>query len=71
MPEAAFDTLAYTRRLKEAGVAGSHAEAHADALRAAFNAGVATRADLARLEARLMIFIVGVAGLIVAAVKLL
>ena len=31
MAEAAFDTLAYVRRLKKAGVA----EAHADALRAA------------------------------------
>ena len=65
-----FDTLAYTRRLKEAGVAGPHAEAHADALRLAFNEGVATRADLARLEARLMIFIAGAAGLIAAAVAL-
>ena len=71
MPAAAFDALAYTRRLEEAGVSGPHAEAHADALRLAFNEGVATRAGLARLEARLMIFIVGVAGLVVAAVKLL
>ena len=38
---------------------------------AACGEGAATRADLARLEARLMIFIVGVAGLIIAAVKLL
>lgn len=70
MPDAVFDTLAYTRRLKEAGIAGPHAEAHADALRLASDEGVATRADLARLEARLMIFIVGAAGLIAAAVAL-
>ena len=38
---------------------------------AACGEGAATGADLARLEARLMIFIVGVAGLVVAAVKLL
>ena len=54
MAEAAFGTLAYTRRLKEAGVTDTLAEAHADALRAAFNEGVATRADLSRLEARLI-----------------
>ena len=42
-----------------------------DALCLAFDEGVATGADLARLEARLTIFIAGVAGLIVAAVKLL
>lgn len=44
--ETVFDTLTYTRRLKDAGIA----EAHAEALRAAFNEGVATRADIARLE---------------------
>ena len=71
MPEAAFDTLAYTRRLKESGIGETRAEALADALRAAFNEGVATKAALARLEARLTIFIAGVAGLTVAAVKLL
>ena len=51
--ETAFDTLAYTRRLKDAGVAGTHAEAHADTLRAAFHDGVATKADLAHLETRI------------------
>ena len=41
-----FDTLAYARRLKEAGVAEDQAEAHAEAVRAAITEGVATRADL-------------------------
>ena len=54
MAEAAFDTLAYARRLKKAGVTDTLAEAHADALRAAFDEGTATRADLARLEERLV-----------------
>ena len=53
MAEAAFDTLAYARRLKTAGVTDTLAEAHADALRAAFDEGAATKADLARLEERL------------------
>ena len=48
-----FDTLAYTRRLTQAGVEARHAEALTDALRAAFSEGVATRADIARLEARM------------------
>ena len=51
--ETVFDTLAYTRRLTQAGVEGKHAEALTDALRAAFSEGVATRADIARLEARM------------------
>ena len=51
--ETVFDTLAYTRRLTQAGVEDKHAEALTDALRAAFSEGVATRADIARLEARM------------------
>ena len=51
--EAVFDTLAYTRRLTQAGVEDKHAEALTDALRAAFSEGVATKADIARLEARM------------------
>lgn len=51
--ETAFDTLAYTRRLKDTGVTETHAEAHADALRAAFHDGVATSADLAHLGTRI------------------
>ena len=51
--ETVFDTLAYTRRLTQAGVEDKHAEALTDALRAAFSEGVATRADIARLEGRM------------------
>ena len=46
-----FDTLAYARRLKEAGVSDKQAEAHAEAIRAAMTHGVATKADLADLRA--------------------
>ena len=45
-----FDTLAYARRLKEAGVAEAQAEAHAEAVRDAITEGVATKADIARIE---------------------
>ena len=55
--ETAFDTLAYARRLREAGVSEVQAGASAEALRAAFAEGVVTKADLraeaARLEARI------------------
>ena len=52
--ETVFDTLAYTRRLTQVGVeAAEHAEALTDALRAGLGEGVATRADIARLESRM------------------
>ena len=61
--EAAFDTLAYTRRLKAAGFSEEQAEAQTEALHVAFREGavargdVATKADLeaakADLEAKL------------------
>ena len=41
----AFDTLAHARTLREAGVEGKQAEAHAEAARA-LRAGLATKADL-------------------------
>ena len=50
--ETAYDTFAYTRRLTQAGVEDKHAEALTDALRVAFSEGVATKADIARLEGR-------------------
>lgn len=49
----AFDTLAYARRLKEAGVDDAQAEAHAGAVLGAITEGVATKADVARLEAKI------------------
>ena len=55
--EAPFDTFAYARRLREAGVSETQAGAHTEALRAAFADGVVTKADLraetALLEARI------------------
>ena len=45
-----FDTLAYARRLKEAGVSDEQAEAHAEAVRAAMTHGVATKTDIAELR---------------------
>ena len=43
--DTAFDTLAHARTLREAGVEGKQAEAHAEAARA-LRAGLATKADL-------------------------
>ena len=53
MTIAAFDTLAYARRLKEAGVDEAQAEAHAEAVRDAIAEGGATKADIIRLEAKI------------------
>lgn len=47
-----FDTLAYARMLREAGVEERQAEAHAAAART-IRAGLATKADLDSLETRL------------------
>ena len=46
----AFDTLAYARKLKAAGVADAQAEAHAEAVRDAVVQGFASKADIQRLE---------------------
>ena len=46
-----FDTLAYARRLREAGVEAKQAEAHAEAARTV-RSGLATKADLDSLETR-------------------
>ena len=54
MTTTGFDTLAYTRRLKAAGVDEGQAEAHAEAVRDAITEGVATKADLANLETRII-----------------
>lgn len=79
---AAFDTLATARKLKAAGINEAHAEAIAEAEAARAGRGeLASKADLkaeiadlkadnARLESRLTWRLVGVAGVIVAAVGL-
>ncbi len=69
MAEAAFDTLAAARALKDAGVEPEHAEAIADAVRAAAQAGreeLATKADLAALELRMTNKLYAVAGALAA-----
>ena len=48
-----FDSLSYAQRLKAAGVDEKQAEAHAEAVRDAMTQGIATKADIARLEARI------------------
>jgi len=49
----ALDTLAYARRLREAGFSEQQAEGQAEALAAAMTDTLATRQDLHELEARL------------------
>lgn len=52
----AFDTLAATRTLEEAGVERRHAEAHVNVIAAAVaGGGPLTRADLAGFETRLTV----------------
>ena len=48
----AFDTLAIVQKLEAAGVERKQAEAHAEALRDS-QARLATKADIARLEAKM------------------
>ena len=47
-----FDTLAIVRKLEAAGIDRKQAEAHTEALRDS-RAGLATKADIARLEEKL------------------
>ncbi len=49
----AIDTLAYARRLREAGLSEEQAEAQAEALAAAMTDTLATRQDLRELETRM------------------
>jgi hypothetical protein len=49
----ALDTLAYARRLREAGYSERQAEAHAEALAAAMTDTLATKQDLRELETRM------------------
>ncbi len=78
MTATTFDTLAYARRLREAGVPELQAEAQAAALADALrqNAGeLATKADLRELELRLTIklgaMLVVATGVVATLVKLL
>jgi hypothetical protein len=41
-----FDTLAYSQKLRSSGIPSEHAEAHAEALKAALAETVATKSDV-------------------------
>ena len=83
MTTIAFDTLAASRDLEAAGMERRHAEAVAEVTAQAAGAGrgelatkadikdFATKADLARLEARIYLALVGVIFAILAADRLL
>jgi hypothetical protein len=47
----AFDTLAYSKRLRDKGIPQEQAEAHAEAIREFVMADLATKADLQALSA--------------------
>lgn len=49
----AFDTLSYAKRLRDAGIAQQHAEAHAEAAREFVMGELATKADLLAVKADL------------------
>ena len=74
MNAATFDTYAAAKRLRDAGFDEDQAEAAVSMVRDAVGADreqLATKADLAALEARLTWRLVGIAAAIVAAVKLI
>jgi hypothetical protein len=50
----AFDTLGFTKRLRDAGVTGEHAEAHAEAARDFIMTELATRSDFLALKSDLL-----------------
>ena len=50
----AFDTLSYARRLKQAGVPDTQAEAMADATRELLDSDLATKGDIAAVTTELM-----------------
>ena len=77
MTATTFDTLEIVRDLEAAGVERRQAEAHAEAMAKAANAGhgeLATKTDMANLETRLTVRFIGIAvgqvALIVALLKL-
>jgi hypothetical protein len=53
MASVTFDTLKFAKQLEAAGVSAQHAEAKAEAFAEATSQELATKADLALLEARL------------------
>ncbi|MEO5330346.1 MAG: CCDC90 family protein [Magnetococcus sp. THC-1_WYH] len=67
----AFDTLAYAKRLKAAGVPESQAEVHAEAMVELIEDRLATKQDLKELELRLVIRLGGMQAATVAIVAAL
>ena len=67
MATAIFDTLAYAKKLKSAGVPENQAEIHAEAIAGLIDEQLATKKDLQILEANVTARIVRwVAGMLVA-----
>lgn len=67
MATAIFDTLAYAKKLKSAGVPENQAEIHAEAIAGLIDEQLATKKDLQILEANVTARIIRwVAGMLVA-----
>jgi hypothetical protein len=49
----AFDTLGYAKRLRQAGIEGGHAEAHAEAAREFIMTELVTKSDLLATKSEL------------------
>lgn len=62
MATAVFDTLQASRKLQAAGISETHAEAIVSSMSEAFSDTVATKADIATLEAATKSDIAGVRG---------
>lgn len=71
MRVATFDTYAAAKTLREAGFNEGQAEAAVAMVRDAVTEGVATKADLAALKAELTWRMAILAGVVIAAVKLI
>ena len=71
MTVATFDTCAAAKALREAGFDEGQAEAAVAMVRDAVTEGVATKADIAALKAELTWRMVILAGVVIAAVKLI
>ncbi|MBF0286056.1 MAG: DUF1640 domain-containing protein [Magnetococcales bacterium] len=69
-----FDTYAYIKKLREAGVSEAQAEAHADALKAVQEASASelvTKRDLAEAKVEIIQWVIGASGVVIALIKLL
>ena len=67
MTATTFDTHAAVKALMHAGLAPAHAEAITDTVRAAIAEGVATKADIAALENRMLKVAIGIVVAIIVA----